>query len=201
LLVRNDIFQELGGFDTRYMPAYYEDTDLCMNIREKGHRVLFPPKAVMIHHHEYSSSPSGHSVKLMQQNYVKFAEKWRGRLQGHFEYSVSDIPRARDRAPGASILVVDDRVPTPDQGSGYPRAYALIKFLAELDCKVTLFPAISPVPYQPFLDELQHLGVEVMCETHDFAGFCAERRGLFDAVLVSRPHNLQKRSRGLCTYR
>ncbi|MEP7113985.1 MAG: glycosyltransferase family 2 protein, partial [Ilumatobacteraceae bacterium] len=34
LLVRRSLFEMLGGFDNRYAPAYYEDTDLCFRLRE-----------------------------------------------------------------------------------------------------------------------------------------------------------------------
>jgi len=88
--------------------------------------------------------------------------------------------------------VVDDRVPTPDRGSGFPRAYALLKILAELQYKVTLFPATDPVAYQPYLNDLQQVGIEIMFEREDFASFCAERAGFYDAILASRPHNFQK---------
>ena len=40
LFVRGSVLRELGGFDQRYAPAYYEDTDLCFAIRDRGLRVL-----------------------------------------------------------------------------------------------------------------------------------------------------------------
>ena len=36
LLVPRAVWDELGGFDERYAPAYYEDTDLCFAVRERG---------------------------------------------------------------------------------------------------------------------------------------------------------------------
>jgi cellulose synthase/poly-beta-1,6-N-acetylglucosamine synthase-like glycosyltransferase len=36
LLVRRDLFQQLGGFDRRYAPAYYEDADICFGVRSLG---------------------------------------------------------------------------------------------------------------------------------------------------------------------
>jgi GT2 family glycosyltransferase/SAM-dependent methyltransferase len=191
MLVRRGLFQELGGFDVRYVPAYYEDADLCMGLREKGYKVLFQPRAI-VHHHEYSSSSPDRSKNLMEANQLRFAEKWRARLQNHYEYGLPNVLFARESRDQARILVVDDRVPTPDAGSGYPRAYALLNMLAELDYRVTLFPAGDPAPYQPYLSLLQQRGVEVFFEKTDFAAFTAERKGFYDLVLVSRPHNFQK---------
>jgi len=85
LLVRKDIFQELGGFDTRYMPSCYEDADLCMGVRTKGYKVLYQPEAVVYQHGDPSISPN-RSKSLMERNRVRFAERWRKQLQSHDEF-------------------------------------------------------------------------------------------------------------------
>ena len=41
--------ERLGGFDPRYAPAYYEDTDLAFAVREAGLRVLYQPAARVVH--------------------------------------------------------------------------------------------------------------------------------------------------------
>src|SRR5690606_33215558 len=43
------LFASLGGFDTRYAPAYYEDTDLAFAVRAAGRRVLYQPASVVVH--------------------------------------------------------------------------------------------------------------------------------------------------------
>src|SRR5690606_8694089 len=43
------LFLGLGGFDTRYAPAYYEDTDIAFAVRAAGHRVLYQPAARIVH--------------------------------------------------------------------------------------------------------------------------------------------------------
>jgi GT2 family glycosyltransferase len=49
LLIRRQEFLEIGGFDPIYSPAYYEDTDLCMRLREKGKRVYLASKTSCYH--------------------------------------------------------------------------------------------------------------------------------------------------------
>src|SRR5690606_35808004 len=44
IALRATLFGELGGFDTHYAPAYYEDTDLAMQVRARGLRVLYQPR-------------------------------------------------------------------------------------------------------------------------------------------------------------
>ncbi len=37
------------GFDNRFFPAYYEDTDFCIRLRKLGFHSFYQPKAVAIH--------------------------------------------------------------------------------------------------------------------------------------------------------
>jgi len=50
ILLRRKLFAELGGFDDVFSPAYCEDADLSLKIRQKGLRVIYEPKAVVAHH-------------------------------------------------------------------------------------------------------------------------------------------------------
>ena len=43
LLVPRAVWDAVGGFDERYAPAYYEDTDLCFAVRERGLKVVYQP--------------------------------------------------------------------------------------------------------------------------------------------------------------
>ncbi|MGE5344392.1 MAG: glycosyltransferase [Acidithiobacillales bacterium] len=49
LLVRRDVFEELGGFDVAFAPAWFEDVDLCARIRSSGRRLRFVPSARATH--------------------------------------------------------------------------------------------------------------------------------------------------------
>ncbi|MFJ3867713.1 glycosyltransferase [Streptomyces nigra] len=48
MLVRRDVFEELGGFD-RHLPLMRDDVDLCWRVTAAGHRVLVAPEAVVRH--------------------------------------------------------------------------------------------------------------------------------------------------------
>src|ERR1700759_1270743 len=50
LMVERQVFADLGGFDTVYAPAYFEDSDLCFRLREIGLKTLYQPAARVIHH-------------------------------------------------------------------------------------------------------------------------------------------------------
>jgi GT2 family glycosyltransferase len=48
LMVRADAFRAVGGFDTRYF-MYWEDADLCHELRSRGWRIVYLPSAGVVH--------------------------------------------------------------------------------------------------------------------------------------------------------
>lgn len=48
MLIRRDVFEQLGGFDRR-LPLMRDDVDLCWRATAAGHRVLVAPEAVLRH--------------------------------------------------------------------------------------------------------------------------------------------------------
>lgn len=46
--------KQLGCFDSRFSPAYYEDVDFCWRVRAKGGTILYQPNAIA--YHEENSS-------------------------------------------------------------------------------------------------------------------------------------------------
>jgi GT2 family glycosyltransferase len=53
LMIRREVFEELGGFDPDYF-LYQEDADLCLRARMAGHRIGYAPDAVVHHLHRQS---------------------------------------------------------------------------------------------------------------------------------------------------
>lgn len=53
---RKRMWKTLGGFDSAFYPAYWEDTDLSMRAKELGWKVLFEPKSIVYHNHESTNA-------------------------------------------------------------------------------------------------------------------------------------------------
>lgn len=51
---RKNVFAQLKGFDTSFPIASGEDTDFSFRVHEKGHKMVFNPKAVVYHTHPTS---------------------------------------------------------------------------------------------------------------------------------------------------
>lgn len=190
LLVRKNTFVTLGGFDERYSPAYYEDTDLCMKLRSAGGRIIYDPRAEIIHH-EYSSSSPEAAVAKMREREIIFRTKWNSQLLSQHEPDLRNVLLARDNRPMKTLLYIDDRIPTPDEGSGWPRAYGILKLMAK-SFKVTIFPKQDSKARQPWTNHLENMGIECIHDGRSFSEFCESRSNFYQLLFVSRPHNFEQ---------
>jgi GT2 family glycosyltransferase/lipoprotein NlpI len=76
LLIRKELFFEIGGFDTEYWNGY-EDIDLCFKIQEKKLLCVYEPKSVIVHHESKSGEERFRKVK---DNIERLHKKWIGRV-------------------------------------------------------------------------------------------------------------------------
>jgi GT2 family glycosyltransferase len=195
LLTPRQLFLDLGLFDERLKPAYYEDTDYCVRLWEAGRRVVYNPRAMAIHF-EFASSASAASAIAMQiERRAIFVDSHRDWLRGQYEPDAQRAVAARQRkASGLRILMVDDQVPHLSSGFGFPRAVELVRALVGLGHFVTLFPtAGGAVQSWEHVYEDIPATVEVMngYESRQIPDFVRERSDYYDCVVVSRPHNMQ----------
>ena len=163
LLVRRDLFQHLGGFDTRYSPAYYEDTDLCFSLRRLGFRVLYQPRAEVIH---YEGGTAGTDLKrglksYQVVNHARFSRKWATELLHQFPPSVELVAQAASRQRQLNILMADHTLPMYDRASGCLRLYQLIRLLREEGHRITYLALYGLGDQERYRQELEQMGVEV----------------------------------------
>jgi GT2 family glycosyltransferase len=76
VLMRRDVFRSLDGFDESYRNGY-EDVDLCLRMREKGHRVAYCPTSVVLHHEGMSEGRMAHDGP----NAELYLQRWADRLR------------------------------------------------------------------------------------------------------------------------
>ena len=62
LLIRRSTFELLGGFDANFAPAYYEDADLAMRLRQLGLSVVYEPRSTVTHL-RYGSGGSDRAIE------------------------------------------------------------------------------------------------------------------------------------------
>jgi len=185
IIVRADLLRELGGFDTRFSPAYYEDTDLAFAVRSRGFKVMYQPRAEVIHR---EGTSSGETVSRQQQkkNRPLFLEKWLDILERDHHPPGAPPYVARARAPGKRVLLVDYHVPEFDRGGGEVRMFSLLKLLREAGHQVTLLPA-DLKRVEPYTEEIQQAGIEVLYNELSWEEFGRH----IDSAIVSRPEVAQ----------
>ncbi len=163
LLVRRAVFEQIGGFDPRFTPGYYEDADLCFEIRRLGHRVVYQPRASVVHVEGVTAGRDERAgfKRFQELHRGAFVQKHAAALAQQYPPDARLVFRARDRRPGQRILVVDHAVPTPDRDAGSMRAIALLGIFGELGHKVTFIPNDRTL-IEPYTERLRGTGVEVL---------------------------------------
>lgn len=69
MMMRRSVFLRLGGFCEDYAVAY-NDTDLCLRVRQEGLLVVYDPDALLYHYESLSRGPDTSSSDL--KNYSRF---------------------------------------------------------------------------------------------------------------------------------
>lgn len=187
-------WKQLGGLDEGYSPAYYEDTDYCLRLWERGLRVVYEPDAAVDHFERGSEVAYGRAIRLSMRNRKWFRSRHALELRRWHHPSQSPavtVARVHQRSAKRSLLVIDNEVPIPAFGQGLPRAHQLVVAAHEHGWSVCLFAMHQPnVDWKRARAELSK-DIELIAErTHTgLAGFLAERSDSFDVILISRPDN------------
>ncbi len=91
---------------------------------------------------------------------------------------------------GDPLLMLEDAIPAPHLGAGFPRSYQMVLMLEDIGFKVTLFPLVNQSCKGA--KTLQTRQIEVLCGSHiDFLQFAKERSGFYKVIVISRPHNFK----------
>jgi O-antigen biosynthesis protein len=195
LLTPRDTFIALGGFDESFAPAYYEDTDYCARLWQRGLSVVCDPR-IVVHHFEFGSAGTEESALAQQHlnrdRFVRLHQVWLSR-QPVQPGSPDDDPPCRSSAYTGHVLIIDDTVPALHYGAGTPRLVSILRHLTKLGWKITLYPVAFPRSANPwftaqFLSEIRladGLGLGLIGD------FLRQNGSHFDAIFVSRPHNMK----------
>jgi glycosyltransferase involved in cell wall biosynthesis len=194
ILLRRDLWESLAGFDERYLPAYYEDTDLAFRIRERGLKVFVQPRATIIHFEGVTSGTdlSSGTKRYQEVNRRKFLDRWATELAKQpapieNPQDLEAVRRARDHRLRGRVLVVDAYTPEPDQDSGSLRLVNFMRCLRRLGYGVSFF-ADNRAWNGGYTEALQDLGVEAWYDPWltSRERFLAEHGREFSHVMVSR---------------
>lgn len=77
MMFRKEVFDSVGGFDERFF-MYFEEADICLRIKKLGYKLLYYPKAKIIHLVGKSSSDKKWIKRTFEASRYKFFQKHYG---------------------------------------------------------------------------------------------------------------------------
>jgi GT2 family glycosyltransferase len=192
------LFFQIGGFDARYVPAYYEDSDYCFKVRAAGRRVYYQPDSVVIHIEGATggTDPASGVKRYQQVNRAKFREAWRQVLLNYpdrppdFDRATMRRLATRPRGPvdgrrTRRALVCSSVLPEFDRESGSRRVLDHIEALQAAGWTV-VFAARHANRDSRYARLLEQRGIETHCSFGDIDELLSA--GNFDLALLAFWH-------------
>ena len=197
LLIRRATFEQLGGMDPSYFPAYYEDADLCLRMAEIGQSTWYQPRSRVMHYESMSTNDTFRAF-LFARNRATFVARWE-RLLSEREPAAPGDPQALERAVHLAmgglrrVLFIDDQVADASIGSGYPRMVDTLRAIQDSGrYHLSLFTSL--VDGSKNNDLACELGIAVVdgFSPGDLEEHLSSLALPYDAVVISRPHNYER---------
>lgn len=130
LMVDRAAWRRAGGFDERYFPAVYVDTDLCTALWALGRPVLCDPRSVVVHRKNAMVRDGGGALRgfefqrfLVERHRRRYAAKWGAALEAYARRDESVAPW--DAPAGAVAEALERcarRAPAPPPEAPPPEA-------------------------------------------------------------------------------
>jgi len=195
IMVPTILFSEFGGFDEIYAPAYCEDSDLALRIRDRGYRVIYQPLSEIVHFEGITSgTDTGYGVKAYQvKNSKTLYQRWKSRLASH-RPNGKEPSEEKDRTHKRRALVIEHCTPTPNQDAGSVTVFNLLLLLREMDFQVTFIPEDNFLYMPEYTTALQRAGIEALyapyvTSVEQHVKDCGSR---YDLVFLFRPRVVER---------
>lgn len=195
ILVPKALFEELGGFDEHYLPAYCEDADLALKIRDRGYRVIYQPLSVVVHYEGVTSgrdeTQGAKSYQVV--NMEKMFIRWKARLQT-YQKNGQNLDLAKDRMATRRVLILDHCTPTPNEDAGSVLAFNTFLLMREMGFQVTFIPEDNFLYMPGYTEALQRVGIEVLYRPYvqTVEEHLLEAKDRYDLVYLLRPRVVER---------
>jgi GT2 family glycosyltransferase len=82
LMIETTRFSEMGGFSEAFAPAYSEDSELCLRLRQAGLKILYEPASTVVHHLSKTTAAIDESFKMRAAaiNQQKLVTRWQSTI-------------------------------------------------------------------------------------------------------------------------
>lgn len=193
IMISKELWNEIGGFDERFVPAYCEDSDFAFEVRKRGYKVMYQPKSVIVH---FEGVSNGTDTSVGQKAYQvtnskKFYEKWKEVLEREHFDNGDNVIQARDRSSKKEmILVVDHYIPTYDKDAGSRTLDHYLQLLTHMGYNIKFLS--DNFHYDPeYAPRLEQLGIEMLCGSYyvnSWKEWIINNSDTIDYIYLNRPH-------------
>ena len=92
MMFKKDIYNYVKGFDESFF-MYFEDTDFCIRVKDKGYRIIYYPNAKVMHYNDYIDNYDS-KISYFYESFEKFIYKYKYRISlGSIVYFISKVIR------------------------------------------------------------------------------------------------------------
>ncbi|MRR31466.1 glycosyl transferase, partial [bacterium] len=196
MMIPKKLWEDLGGFDPKYRPAYYEDVDLAFRVRKAGYRVFYQPLSQVTH---YEGGSNGTDVEKGIKRYqvinqAVFYETWKDVIASHGPLHEEPGYLHGNRYAPIRILYIDDGIPKSDHYAGAFLSEFYVTSLRRAGYGVTFLPHIDLRYSERYARPLQQRGVECVYEPYvnSSAQYLRQNGSIFDYVIISRANVAQE---------
>ncbi|MBQ4328146.1 MAG: glycosyltransferase [Lentisphaeria bacterium] len=184
IIMRKKVFEEMGGFDEIYIPAYYEDIDLALRLKKAGYKNYVAPHSRVIHMHfaSYGGTPAVYN----ERNRKIFMERWQNYLQANALYdSVEDT--CNFKGEKERVLYIDAELPMADRGSGGMDAIFFMEYMIKRGYHVTFYGEYTPGYHPKYTGILLRMGVQCIYDPFlKIWDYIAHNGHTFSYLFISR---------------
>ncbi|THV62631.1 glycosyltransferase [Chryseobacterium candidae] len=167
LLHRTGTDGKLNLLDEAFLPAYYEETDLCQRLKyEQNLHIYYQPKSEIVHFENisYTGKDNGKEL-LLQKNRTVFMNRWDQYFTDARFLDNEGRNNINRFFKKPNILILEERMPQPDKDSGSRRFLEIVKILQKNNHRVILGIQQPNQEDEIYVDFFRSIGVEV-CEDY-----------------------------------
>ncbi|MGA1868907.1 MAG: glycosyltransferase [bacterium] len=192
ILIRKDLWNEIGGFHVLDKSGSCEHIDLAFEARKRTYKVLYQPGSVLLHLGKACDFGQNSDIaEIIIRNREKFVSKWSKVLEKEHCEKNCHIFYSRDRSRNKkTILFIDHYVPFFDKDAGSKSTFQYIKLFIKNNFNVK-FLGDNFFQHEPYTSILQNLGVEVLYGQYyakHWQEWLRENSQYIDYIYMHRPH-------------
>ncbi len=197
IMLSKQLWDDIGGFDEQFAPAYCEDSDLAFEVRKRGYKVAYQPQSVVVHFEGISNGTDTSTGQKSYQivNTKKFHDKWKDELLAEHYEKGKNVFLAKDRAKDKkTVLVIDHYIPQYDKDAGSRTVDHYLTILARMGYNVKFLSDNFDydITYAP---RLEQKGIEFLCSNYykcNLQDWFNVYGAFINLVYTNRPHITEK---------